>query len=126
MWAYAILQALAILGAAAATVLAVAPWATEWIAAIPAAVATLAATALATFRIEEHWLRCRRAASEIEAQLDLFTARAGRYKRMTPVDARSSFVERVVAISMAGDQITAAPTEVPDAPRGENPQAKVD
>jgi hypothetical protein len=116
-WVYGALQAIAIVAAAGATVVAVnGSWENDWIAAIPAAVATIAATALATFRFQEHWLRCRRAASDLSAEIALFEAAAGPYEVLENDDPdprarrRSRFVAEWVRISRAGDEIVEAAT----------------
>ena len=106
--AHVIFQALSIAAAAAATVLAVKPpEASDWIAAVPAALATFAAAALATFRFERHWLRHRRAATGIGAERALFVGCAGEYERESegdPMSATTRFIAQINRISREGEE----------------------
>ena len=93
---------------AGATVVAASESLDPWIAAIPAAVATVAVTALATFRLEEHWLRCRRAESGLTAEIALFEAAAEPYEARDGADPdrlraqrRGRFVAEAVRVHQA-------------------------
>jgi hypothetical protein len=78
---YFFFQSLTILAASAATVLnVVADESHKWIAAIPAAVAALAASALAAFRFERHALRHRRGAAQLKSERWAFVGGSGAYR----------------------------------------------
>jgi hypothetical protein len=107
--AHVVFQGLTIAAAAVATVVAVKPpWANDWVAAVPAAIATLSAAAVATFRFERHWLRHRRAASGIDLERALFVGAAGAYEAMAGADAEAcarattAFIGDVNRISREG------------------------
>jgi hypothetical protein len=120
-------QAITIVSAAIATVMAVADpedVSAVW-RAVPAAIATLGASVLAAFQFRGAWRRHVSAARNLTYEIMKFENEVREYRRTEPRPEAfgvDMFLERVDAISRAGHQEPETPEAEPTAPLPEPPE----
>jgi Protein of unknown function (DUF4231) len=124
---YFAFQSLTIVAAATATVLNVAVHESDkWLAAIPAAVATLAAAALAAFRFERDGVNHRRAAAQLKSERWGFVSGCGAYSGHRPDATKNQISEAIDRFFLRVDGVAREADEdaQQEPARGVTPQAE--